>query len=129
MRSVYQNKKQAYRAGLWAEWLAALYLFIHGYRILETRYKTKIGEIDLIVRRGNRIIFVEVKTRRTLEEARLSISAQARKRIKKTAALYLATHPCYQSFDCRFDMIGIILRGGFFPIKIEHLDNAWHGGA
>ena len=51
-----------YARGIWAERYAALYLFFKGFRILATRFKTPVGEIDLIAVRNNVMVFVEVKS-------------------------------------------------------------------
>jgi Holliday junction resolvase-like predicted endonuclease len=52
---------KAYRRGHRGEWLAALALMAKGFRIVERRYRTKLGEIDLIARRGDLVLIVEVK--------------------------------------------------------------------
>jgi putative endonuclease len=62
------HRRKAYRRGHRGEWLAALALMLKGYRILARRHRTKLGEIDLIARRGDLVLFVEVKARRTLIE-------------------------------------------------------------
>ncbi|TIO58114.1 MAG: YraN family protein, partial [Mesorhizobium sp.] len=54
-------RRKAYRRGHRGEWLAALALMLKGYRILARRHRTKLGEIDLIARRGDLVLFVEVK--------------------------------------------------------------------
>ena len=53
------DRIKAYKKGHSIERLAALYLTLKGYKILKTRYKTPLGEIDLIVRRKNQIVFIE----------------------------------------------------------------------
>ena len=58
-----------HRRGHRGEWLAALALMLKGYRIVARRYRTKLGEIDLIARRGDLVLIVEVKVRPTLLEA------------------------------------------------------------
>jgi len=66
------TRKTGYSKGLRAETLAAWYLRFKGYRILAMRYKTRVGEIDLIARRGRSLVFAEVKwrpDRRTAMEA------------------------------------------------------------
>ena len=68
------HRRKAYRRGHRGEWLAALALMLKGYRILARRHRTKLGEIDLIARRGDLVLFVEVKARRTLMEAMEAIA-------------------------------------------------------
>ena len=98
-------RQRAERHGRRAETLAAWYLRCKGYRILARRYKTPVGEIDLIARRGRLLAFVEVKRRPTLAEAAQAVSAFGQARIARAAALWLAAHPAAASLDCRFDVI------------------------
>lgn len=63
------KRHKAYRRGHSAERLAALALMLKGYRIIGRRYRTKLGEIDLIARRKDVVLIVEVKARTTLEQA------------------------------------------------------------
>ena len=64
-----QARLKAYRRGHRGEWLAAAALLLKGYRIVARRYRTRLGEVDLIARRGRLVLFVEVKVRATLIEA------------------------------------------------------------
>ena len=59
----------AFRTGLSAEARAAAFLTVKGYRILAKRFRTPYGEIDLVARRRNVVVFVEVKARATLDDA------------------------------------------------------------
>jgi putative endonuclease len=68
---------KAYRRGHRGEWLAALALMLKGCRIVARRYRTKLGEIDLIARRGDLALIVEVKVRATLVEAMGAIAYQS----------------------------------------------------
>lgn len=113
-------KTKAYRFGLYAEILAALFLILRGYRIIEWRYKTKIGEVDLIARRKQSLVFIEVKARRELSTALESVTPQMRKRITAAANSFLIKHPQYQHYEMRFDVIAVAL-----PFSVQHLDNAW----
>lgn len=106
--------------GVEAEDLAARYLEKQGFEILQTRYKTKFGEIDLIIKKAKLICFVEVKTRQSVEEALQSITPRAQKRIEQSALYYLSHNPQFESYDLRFDVIAITA-----PFDILHLDNAW----
>lgn len=117
-----------YQKGLWAEGLAILYLFLHGYRILHWRYKTRVGEIDLIARRGGTLAFIEVKNRATIEDALLCLTPAMRRRIGQAARQYLATR---QGSDkagefpetMRYDLIAVA------GLTVRHLDNAWADGS
>lgn len=109
-----------YAKGVWAEARCAVWLRLKGYKILEKRWKTPQGEIDLIVKRGNTVAFVEVKYRPTVEEAAEAIHARAQGRIRTAAELYLQRYPAYNDCDLRFDAL-ILTNSGLF----RHIENAW----
>lgn len=81
---------RANRRGHRGEWLAALALMLKGYRIIARRYRTKLGEIDLIARRGDLVLIVEVKARPTLIAAMEAVAYQSERRIEAAADLWLA---------------------------------------
>lgn len=112
-------KLGTYQKGLGAEILAMASLLCRGYCILAWRYKTKVGEIDLIVRRGKTVAFIEVKNRASLDEALFSLTPQMRRRIGQAAKYYLSSHAGEQGYDHRFDLVAV---SGF---SVRHLDNAW----
>lgn len=91
---------------------------LKGYRILTRREKTPAGEIDLIVVRGRRLAFVEVKARRTLEEAQDAVTSQQRRRIEDAADLWLARRPRYHDFEIGFDVVFVV--PGHWP---QHVAN------
>jgi len=95
----------AYRRGLLGEALAAWMLRAKFYRVLARRYRTPSGEIDLIVRRGRLIVFVEVKHRASELAGIEAITPTARRRITRAAELWLAAHPDTAGFDLRFDWV------------------------
>jgi putative endonuclease len=86
------NRKSAYLWGHYAEYLAILILFLKGYFLLGRRFSAAGGEIDLIVKRGNVIVFVEVKARASLENAQLSIDSYKKRRISRAASVYAARY-------------------------------------
>lgn len=98
---------RAYLFGLGAEWLACLWLILHGYRILERNYAAAGGEIDIIARRGKSVCFIEVKARPTLDEARTAISFAKQKRLIRTIAHWQSQHLTLQGYDLRADAIYI----------------------
>lgn len=119
-----KNKKQkAYFYGLYAEWLASIVLFFKGYRILKRRYRCKVGEIDLIARKKQILVFVEVKGRSSLEKGLNSISYQNRRRIEKASQHFFLSHSSYNNLDIRFDAFVIV---GF--LKGKHIQSAWQLG-
>lgn len=109
-----------YKDGLWAEAIAETILRLKGYRILARRYKTPMGEIDIVVRRGRMVAFVEVKFRRTLPEALECLTPSMTSRITNAARHFIAAYPVYGDYDMRFDLFA--LTG---PFSFRHLDNAW----
>ncbi len=88
-----ESRRRAYRAGRGAERLAAWWLRFKGYRIVATGYKTPVGEIDLIARRGRVLAFVEVKARPTMREAADAISPRQQERIARASAWFLSPAP------------------------------------
>ena len=71
----------AFRTGLSAESRAAAYLMAKGYRILAKRFRTPYGEIDLVARKRNMIVFIEVKARASLDEAAYAVTPRQQARI------------------------------------------------
>ena len=109
-----------FQKGINAERYAAFILKLKGYRILERRYKTPVGEIDLIARRGKTTAFIEVKARKDFIQAKESITAHQRRRIERAASLYMSK--LKGNPHLRFDAI---LVSGW---KLKHLVNAWRVG-
>lgn len=98
-------RRAAERRGRRAESLALLYLRAKGYRLLARRYRTPVGEIDLIVARGKVVAFVEVKARPTAAEAAEAVTPTAQRRIARAASAWLAKHPEAAERDLRLDVI------------------------
>lgn len=99
---------KAYRRGHRSEWLAAAALLAQGFRIVARRYKTRLGEIDLIARRGDLVLIVEVKARKTLAEAMEAIAYTSERRIEGAADLWLARQRDYARLSLRFDMVAVL---------------------
>lgn len=116
------RRKAAYRRGHYSEWLAALALMVKGYRILERRYRTRLGEIDLIARRGDLVLIVEVKARRSLVQAMEAIARQSERRIEAAADIWLSRQPDYGRFSLRFDMVAVL--PWRWPV---HVENVFYG--
>jgi putative endonuclease len=83
----------AFGLGISAESRAAAWLLAHGYRILARRWKSPLGEIDIIAARRHLLIFVEVKARATLDEAAESVTERQKQRIAAAAEIWLANYP------------------------------------
>jgi putative endonuclease len=100
----------AFRAGLSAEARAAAYLMAKGYRILAKRFRTRYGEIDLVARRRNLLVFVEVKARASLDDAAYAVTPRQQQRIIDAAQAWLMAHPEHAELDLRFDAVLIAPR-------------------
>jgi putative endonuclease len=100
-----QKRVRAYRRGLFAETVAALLLRLKGHRVVAQRYKTPVGEIDLVALKGKRLAFIEVKRRKTKEDAAWTLPAKQRRRIVRAAQYWLAGHPDFAGHDIAFDVI------------------------
>lgn len=103
-----QNRQARYRAGLWAEIVAAIYFTLCGYRILSWRYRTPVGEIDLIAKRGRMVVFIEVKRRHTKDEALYAVHTIAQQRIRRAATWWCQRHAKIADMcDMRFDVVAL----------------------
>jgi putative endonuclease len=117
------DRLAAYRHGHFAEAAAAALLLAKGYRLLARRYRTPLGEIDLVMKRRRTIAFVEVKARPNEREALESVGPMAERRIVAAADLWLARHPDAAGLDLRYDMVLITPWG--LP---RHLPDAFRPG-
>ena len=110
MRSALDRREMTFLRGHRAEWIALLFLISKGYRPLARRYAASGGEIDLIVRRGDTIAFVEVKARGTMEDALSAITATKRRRFSRAARAWLARHPWAAAKTWRADAVFVAPR-------------------
>ncbi|MDT3695936.1 MAG: YraN family protein [Ignavibacterium sp.] len=119
------TKKSKKDFGKEGEEIAAKYLLEKGFEILKRNYQFSHGEIDIIAMDGETLVFIEVKTRKTLEygEPEYAITKKKIQQIKKVAELYLFDNEIEEA-DCRFDVIAIILGSENNP-QITHYENAF----
>lgn len=115
-----EKKYKAYQKGLWAERLAEFFLRLKGYRCLHRRYKTPLGEIDLIMRKGKYLIGVEVKARTKKENALDCLQISQQRRITRALELFQVRHSLYHHCTLRCDFVLLV---GF---KMCHIKEAWH---
>ena len=108
------------------ESLAAKHLKARGCKILAQNYRAKRGEIDLIVRDGEFIVFVEVKTRRSLQFGlpQEAVTIQKQRQISKVALAYLQAQNLLDT-PCRFDVIAIHLSPQLELLKLEQIESAF----
>ncbi len=108
------------RRGRAAERLAAWSLRLRGYRILARRFACPAGEIDLVVRRGDLLAFVEVKRRPSLDAGAEALRPAQRRRIARAAEAFLGQRPALAGLRLRFDLVLIA------PWRLpRHLSDAW----
>jgi putative endonuclease len=98
-------RRAAERRGRGAETLAALLLRAKGYRVLERRFRSPAGEIDIVARRGRRVAFVEVKERAGADDAAWAVTPRQQARIARAAEHWLAARRYAGDFDIGLDVI------------------------
>ena len=99
--------------GKLGENLACEELRRRGYAILERRYRTRSGELDIVARDGQTVVFIEVKTRSSDRYGvpAEAITSQKRRRLQRMAMDYLSRERLHD-VPCRFDVVGITLVPG-----------------
>src|SRR5215468_2178415 len=98
------ERQVAFRLGLSAETRAAALLLAKGFRIVARRWRSPVGEIDLVARRGRLLVFVEVKARVRLDDAAEAVTERQKRRIAAAAA-WLASHAGDRDHHIRFDAV------------------------
>lgn len=105
-----------------AEKKAEIFLSDAGFELIDRNFLCKCGEIDLIMRRKNTLIFVEVKTRKSHQfgTAAEMVSKSKQRKIALTAKVFLQKNATYTTFDCRFDVVA------FTHDDISWIENAFY---
>ncbi|WP_367925797.1 YraN family protein [uncultured Ruthenibacterium sp.] len=95
--------------GAWGESMAARYYRNRGYRLLDKRYRTRFGEIDLIAEKKGMLVFIEVKTRSSnqIAQPREAVTKDKQRRIILTAQNFLQKYD-FSDFLVRFDVVEVI---------------------
>lgn len=101
-------RRKAFRRGHRAELVAALYLIARRYRILAIRYRTKVGEIDIIARKGDLVACIEVKARASEEGAVFAVTGTAQHRIRAASDVWLARQPDAHRLSIRYDIVAVL---------------------
>jgi putative endonuclease len=114
----------------WSRWLgdrgereAARMLRRAGLRVLLRGYRTDQGEVDLIARDGDTLVFVEVKSRSRGEPAE-AVTLEKQRRLTMAALHFLKRHDLLEQ-RCRFDVVAIVWPEGRQPASVEHLRDAF----
>jgi putative endonuclease len=118
------ERQVAFRLGLSAESRAAALLIAKGFRILARRWRSPVGEIDIVARRRHLLVFVEVKARERLDDAAWSVTERQRARIVAAAEAWLAQRPDENIRDIRFDVM--LVAPGHIP---RHIPAAFDASA
>lgn len=106
-RAADPDRLKAFRRGHFSEYVAALYLIAKGFRIRAIRYRTKLGEIDIIARRGDLVVCVEVKARRDVGSAVFAVTGTAQRRIRAASEIWLSHQPDGHRLSLRYDIVAI----------------------
>lgn len=117
-----RSRQKANAYGHHAETIALWYLRCKGYRLLAQRYKSPVGEIDLIMRRGRTTVFVEVKARATIDDSLFAVTPYQSRRISGAASHYAARDSKVAEGFQRFDIVAI--PSYLWP---THIKNAFDG--
>jgi putative endonuclease len=104
------NRRAALRRGWRAELLAAVALRLKGYRIVARNFRCRLGEIDIVARKGDLIAFVEVKSRSHEQAALDAVSRESQRRIENAADIWIARQPDAQRLSWRFDIVAVTPR-------------------
>src|SRR5947209_5744123 len=117
------ERRAALARGLSAESRAALLLIAKGYRIAARRWKSPVGEIDIVARRRGVLVFVEVKARADFDAAAFSVTPRQQRRIVAAAHAWLARHRDDASCPIRFDAVLVA------PWRLpQHIEAAFEAG-
>jgi putative endonuclease len=108
--------------GAFGEELAAHYLELHGFDIVERNCRTLVGEIDILAREGEELVFCEVKTRENLDfgPPECAVTAHKLRQMRRVARCYLAERRIEEQV-CRFDVVAVLLTKG--QPEITHFKN------
>jgi putative endonuclease len=98
-------RRRAWRYGRWAEAACVACLILRGYRVLARRFRTPVGELDIVARRGRVLAVIEVKARAEMEAASQALTARQRRRIARAAEAFLQARPRLAGLAVRFDVM------------------------
>ena len=114
------NKRiKAEKHGHRAEWMAAWALRLKGWRICAKRFKTKSGEVDIVARKRDLVIMVEVKARPTLLEAMDAVTVTTQRRIESAGDIWLSRQPDFGKLSVRYDLVAVLPRQ--WPVHVERI--------
>jgi putative endonuclease len=109
--------------GLQGEQTAVRYLEERGYEVLDRNFRSRRGEVDVIVRKGGQLVFVEVKhwDAYGADSLEYAIDARKQRRIRQSGEFFIYQHPQFAELHIRFDVLLVK------PEGIDHIKNAFDG--
>ncbi len=112
-----------HRLGEWGENTARVMLELCGYECLDRRFRRPGGEIDLVMRQGQTLVFVEVKTRGAgaIAPAEDFFGGHQLRRLRRMALLWLNEYPNTSAEELRFDLVAINIAGSSGGLSLQHL--------
>lgn len=117
-----KNKRELGKSG---EDRAVNFLRQKGFSIIRTNYRTPDGEIDIIAQDGDTIVFIEVKSRRSLSygDPETAVDSIKKNQIKKIAKQFISHYQLFDR-DCRFDIVALYYEGQ--AVQIKYIPNAFY---
>lgn len=111
--------------GLQGERLAEAYLKKQGFKTVARRFATPVGELDLVMRKADTVVFVEVKTQRDrlFQDPQEQVTLSKQRRVLRAADWFLHRKR-WEDRPCRFDVVAIVLPETGDP-EIEHFPDAF----
>lgn len=103
-----RKRQRAFRRGIIAEYWAAAYLMMKGYRIQAMRFRAKTGEIDIIARKKELIAFVEVKARRSEADALFAVGRKSQHRIHSASLIWISKQKDAADLSWRYDIVAVM---------------------
>jgi putative endonuclease len=120
------NARQA--LGIFGEDAAASYLERQGYVIVTRGWRCRLGELDIVARSDEQLVFVEVRTRRgTATAPEESITSKKRARLAQLAYAYLDTNALPDDTSWRIDVVAVVVGTGGRIQRLTHIESAVEG--
>ncbi len=103
--------------GAAGERIAALFYRLKGYRILDTNFRTRQGELDIVAQKRETLVFIEVKTRgeNAIAEPAEFVTSKKQRRLILAARRYIMLNPQLSECMMRFDVVEVFMRRGGIP--------------
>jgi len=124
-KKIFSKKKTTTERGRQGEDLAVDWLRSHGYLIVARNYRRRFGEVDVIARQGDCLVFVEVKARSSSRFGTPldALTLRKQRQLSRIARDYLVRHDQLETL-CRFDVVSVVLKGDRSP-EIDVVVNAF----